>query len=484
MANPVVFLSSFEDATPGSATTWTDYDSANVPDGAIGVILRVRNIGTTSRQFSARKNGSTDDRPEDILRSSVADQGMFFYIGVDGSGIFEVYVENTSDLFVELIGYFTADAGSFFTNLTEKTPGSASTWTDINISSDTGSDTAVAAFLEISNSSTRSIDVRENGSSDATYDDTLQKCGVIVGCDNNEIFELYVENTTNNNVYLAGYLVDGIVWRINASSVTTATSWTDHTFNASAIAGIFKICFGTYNVGVRLNGSSENVQYRPDDYMWAIVECDGSGIAEHISSLGSATVLDAGYFVELSGGVNPVSASATIAGAATFAGGAGVTWSGKATIAAAGVFSGQGTRVIQILSSIDGAGVMVPQPTRKIQGVNTIQAQASLQMVPRLRRSATSSINATSTVTSSGLRKRLVSTVIAAVSIINAASKLRIAASTTISAVSSIIGTVRVKYGASAVIAAVSTISATAIVNKLLGAVLPYISIFRRRRRG
>jgi hypothetical protein len=314
----VTFLSTPEDVTPGSASSWTNVDSTNVPSTAKGVILRVTHFdSTTSYGFGARMNNSTDTRQEDVAAAGAGSRaGHYFFIGVDGtSQIFEVWVENTTVLTVELMGYFE-DEAFFKENGVDITPGSAGSYVDVDITAQAeGGDDPTAAILSLQDTSAapNSIFCRENTSTDDEYDDTHHNIGYIVGVDVNDIFECKIESATENNVWLVGYLTSDLTWRTNGTSLTLSTTWADRTFDASAIAGMIIAPRRTVRAfGMRKNGSSEDLIYDPKDYCMFIAECDGSGIAEHkIESTSAAKALDVGYFTS-GGGATTLTKTTTL----------------------------------------------------------------------------------------------------------------------------------------------------------------------------
>ena len=67
-------------------------------------------------------------------------------VGVDSSRTFQVYTQDSTSIKLYLIGY-TATGVTFLDNRIDKTPGTADSWQDVDISSDTGGDTAIAAIV-------------------------------------------------------------------------------------------------------------------------------------------------------------------------------------------------------------------------------------------------------------------------------------------------------------------------------------------------
>jgi len=134
---------------------------------------------------------------------------------------------------------------------------------------------------------------------------------MVVGLGSGELFDLKVENLSQVTVWCQGYMLDGITWRTNATSLGDPgdQNFTDRTFHADAIAGIFRVEYQS-ELAFRKNGSTEDVIYDPKDSMWAIVECDGSGIAEYrrAGAASFAALHDMGYFTTIVAGAGPSAA--------------------------------------------------------------------------------------------------------------------------------------------------------------------------------
>jgi hypothetical protein len=280
----LTYLSSPVEVTPGS-TGWQDVDNANVPDTATGVILHIVNKHASSwYNCGWRKNGSTDNRADQLK----PDMHIWTFVGCDGSGIFEVNVGNTTNMDVWLVGYVESDA-AFLTNGTDYLPGSDDTWTDADITTDTGGDTAVAAFFEITQSGDTDVGYRKNGSTDARLPWNYQRHhAAVIGVDSGEVAELYKGSTSVTGMYLLGYFKDSasVTFNTNATdySLSTTDAWTDLTaLPANAIGGFFEVnaVSSAVDAGLRKNGTGEDI-YRllGNRKSAAIIECDGSQLIE------------------------------------------------------------------------------------------------------------------------------------------------------------------------------------------------------------
>lgn len=137
--------------------SWVEMDlSAYVSDDATGVILFFDNNSTaTAGHFGNRMHGSTDDRPGVGCPSESA----YYCIGLDADKKIDAFWYSTSAK-VYLCGYFREEA-VFFTNAYSFAVSSAYTWTDVDISSYTGTDTAIAAIFEVVDGN--GINFRKNG---------------------------------------------------------------------------------------------------------------------------------------------------------------------------------------------------------------------------------------------------------------------------------------------------------------------------------
>lgn len=209
---------------PDTAYDWIDVDvSSHVSSDTVGVFLHINEITTAEHDIGVRKNGSsyaaTNEQFED-------DSNTWIAVGVDSNNIFEVY---TQDIDVEfwLTGYVESDEGGFFTNKIDYLPASDYSWTDIDISSDTGTDTASVAFFDMQTSTGDWTDavLRENGSTDSRRRGLISWVGGAMSVDSNEILEAYyAETTSSERLDLSGYLTEDA-----ASTITNAVDYSTDT---------------------------------------------------------------------------------------------------------------------------------------------------------------------------------------------------------------------------------------------------------------
>ena len=226
------------DVTPGS-TGWQDVDVTSHVGGDAGsvalVMLEIVNGSTTEHSWGIRKNGSSD-----TLTGILEDTGhTWIAIGVDSSDIFEINLDNITDQKVYLVGYATTAEAGNLTNAVLKTVGTAGTWTDIDISSDTGGDTALVAFFKVKNTAAtefRFHGLRENGSSfnrpKEMYNGDI--VGFAMSCDGSEVLEGYAENTADIDWYLAAWLTDNVTTFTALKDYAAAGSGSNEDVDVSA----------------------------------------------------------------------------------------------------------------------------------------------------------------------------------------------------------------------------------------------------------
>ena len=286
--------------TPSTINSWIDVDlSSYVPSNATGVIFHARNTSGSDFALGIRKNGSTDARTQQLGRNT----HCWGVIGVDESKIIELYVGDDVYVRVYLVGYFKWDT-FFFTNAIDKSPATTGSWVDIDISSDTGSDTAIAGIFEITgNPSTYySVGLRKNGSTDArTATIYGHNCfGAIIGVDGSEVCEGYIGDSSVK-LYLVGYFESGATLNTNATDISPAAinEWTDLAAlpdgSTGALIEIAPTDDTVWAYGLRKNGSSESFNDNVNKHAWGLVECDTSGIIEALIAYSTVKLFLIGY---------------------------------------------------------------------------------------------------------------------------------------------------------------------------------------------
>lgn len=298
-----VFLTTPVDVSLGSTGAWTDIDisgQTGYTSSVVGVLIEVINTGTASRAVGLRKNGSTDNRITAITGDT---NGKHYVaaIGVDGSGILEGYIANVDTDFW-LVGYLFSGDAVFFTNAVDKSTGTTSSWVDMDISGDTGGNTAIGAYIEMSSAGTRNTSLRKNGSTDdrrnvATGQHDWMYCGV----DGSEILEQWISVNDADN-YLVGYQITGATFHTNATDRSTATTGAYEDVAAlpsGAVGGIYEIyntsgAAGRYNL--RTNGGSDDRYYNVNRHSWHIVGVDGSQLCEQKIANTGIDLFELGYY--------------------------------------------------------------------------------------------------------------------------------------------------------------------------------------------
>jgi len=299
--------------TPETAGSWVDVDiSSYVDAGNISlVVLEVRSPGTGEYYWGVRKNGSSDTHYGEIT-----DKGhTWVVIGVDPNDILEINVEDTTAVDVFLMAYAkTSEAGSF-TNAVDKSLTTTGSWVDIDISNDTGGDTAKVAFFLVysSNIASKNYGFRKNGSSDtfARYIPSDTLVGAMIGCDDSEILEGYIEST-DVNFYLTGYLVDNVSTWVNQKDYATSTidAYVDVDFSSDIPAdntGAFVYFhhsseFSWCRGNVRKNGDSWDSCYLISFHQFFWTEIDSSRVAEQKITSESVDLYLWGYTSEPAAG--------------------------------------------------------------------------------------------------------------------------------------------------------------------------------------
>ena len=283
------------DVTPGTADAWIDVDlSAYVPAGTTGVILRFTTTGSPYgyRAVGARQNGSTDTYNGGIFASA-----QFWTVsGVDANRVCECYIDHLTECDVWLVGCFGSEA-VFFENAIAKTLGGIYSWQDVDISGDTGADTAVAAFFDL----TGRKGLRKNGSTDDRFGASDDHFAAMVGLDASEICEIIGSSSTG--IALLGYMTSGVTMNTNGTDVSIAdtSQYVDlAALPEGGIGAIIEIAGGGYAsyFNLRKNGTAEDIQKNPAGagHAWALVEADGSRVIEARITDAALDMFLVGYF--------------------------------------------------------------------------------------------------------------------------------------------------------------------------------------------
>ena len=232
-----------------SDATWEDKDLSSYT-GITFAIVRRQNTSVNQRQIGVRENGDTTAASEYDMRTVSQDVVI---VPVDGSGIIEVYEEVSADSTIDLIGYLT---GGTKTTRTDKTPSYTSgAWYDLDISSDTSTDTAVAAIYHIVRKTGRKIGLRPKGSSEGDLEGAfLGSIITVVGCDGSEVSELYQANAAVDRCDLLGYFT-------SADDLTVLTTFEDITPTGTGAYEEKTISTDTAGIVVYASGVTESQDF-------------------------------------------------------------------------------------------------------------------------------------------------------------------------------------------------------------------------------
>jgi hypothetical protein len=258
------------DITPGG-TGWIDVDlSATLPSWATGVMLQVVGNASTDYDYGVRMKGSSDEwmvvTDDDKLK---AGSQRFYMVGVDAGRVFEIF-QDSATITTYLVGY-TGPGVTFFQNAHNKSFDSPlGMYQPINISGDTGTDTAIGAIFNINNLASSADDrygLRSVGSGLDIFNDTRGDSfhTHVVGVDGSETAEAKIYDAALD-LYLTGYITSGAVFFTTPLDKTTTddTQYVDVDISGDIgtddASGVF-LEFNNNNdnermVNVRRNGES------------------------------------------------------------------------------------------------------------------------------------------------------------------------------------------------------------------------------------
>lgn len=218
------------DITPADDGTYKDIDVTADVSNASGVLIRIRKVSASANDFFVRKKGSTDD----LTFQSGIGKHQYIAVGIDVDDVLQIKLQSSGAVWeVDLIGYYNSDDFVFFDEVKTLAP-TAGVWSDFDISSHTGADTAIAAICWTQNNSSlvRGMGFREKGSTDNFINPAGSNSfngTPTVGCDGSEVFQVYRATTSVGDMYCIGYAKSGVTMNTNAvdNSISTAAAWTD-----------------------------------------------------------------------------------------------------------------------------------------------------------------------------------------------------------------------------------------------------------------
>lgn len=285
--------------TPGTSGSFVPVDlSGYIPVGATGVVCQCINTSVASGRQIMIQHGDSTDTDASNYNGEVM---QWQFCGVNSSREINVKVENTSDCEVWLMGYF-GESTTFFVNAVDKTPGTTGSYQDVDISTDTGADTALAALIYFDSPTSTVVSwARKNGSTDDYKESWKGVTHQVVGCDGSEIFESYASSSAVA-VMLVGYVVDKVVYHDAAEdrSLGSTGSYADlAALGAGAVFGMYHIVTNDNNglaFALRQNGSAFDKYYDAEEKSFALVACDGSGLVEGKIESTNVDFYELGYF--------------------------------------------------------------------------------------------------------------------------------------------------------------------------------------------
>ena len=214
------------DVISGETTTgsWVTVSvSANIPANAVAAIFDVYN-DTTEVDFGVRAVGSTD-----TPLYGFEDQSHRMYsVKLNANREFQ-FQQQDSGFEMWLVGYVPEGAGEFVTNMVDVTPGSDSTWEDIDVGSLASSGTAGCAFFMFVGDpgAQDAFGLRMNGSTDTFTNDVRadNMVGGIIGVDVNELCEGFSEDVSASLIFYLGCVyVDYCDFNTNITDYSTGTT--------------------------------------------------------------------------------------------------------------------------------------------------------------------------------------------------------------------------------------------------------------------
>ena len=274
-----------------SAGTYTGGNLENSTDGGVtwtsatATDMMFEEWGLGNQSWGVRKNGSADTA---IYKSIHPESHTWAAIGLDANRVFEANVTSASLVKIYLIGYVPDGAGAFLDSAVNKSPATGS-WLDVDISADTGADTAKIAFLFVKNTTLGHKDygLREKGSTDNRIGDVgnFHLLGAFIPVDSVEKFQAYIAHA-DIQIYLIGWLKVGYAesWA-DAKDYSTPTvgSWVTTALAdlPSGIKGAFLHIWNTtqdaeqlYRMGLRKDGETyENCYFTIcHEFVWCEVD--------------------------------------------------------------------------------------------------------------------------------------------------------------------------------------------------------------------
>jgi hypothetical protein len=263
------------------STGWQTIDvSSYCPPGTTGILYQYINAAAVIGYiFGIRKTGSTDNRPKETCAATQYHGA----IGVSTGLSVDIYLNYLTSQSIYMVGYFDADA-VFFTNAVDKSLSATATPTIIDISSDTGTDTAIGAIFSVETTNyLQSWFLQKYGSTDNRLQQVRYQCCAFIGVDASEQCEGQIASTTVD-FWLIGYFKDGVTFNTNATDISLSgiAAYADLPAigaNENAIIEVVSTS-QSHNYAFRKNGDTTDEYHGVPYHGWAVAEADASGIVE------------------------------------------------------------------------------------------------------------------------------------------------------------------------------------------------------------
>lgn len=291
---PVITPIAPVDVSPGltGQGSWYAIDvSSVVPAEATGVVVAVRNNHPNHRSIRVKPTGQSDEPWFRLAANSL----VHLLVALDSDKKFHFYSESTTQSqwapLVEVIGY-TDDRVVLPQTYLRRDYIEGSTWVDVNLTANVGSDPAVALVALSANWEAYDIDIgwRVKGSTEdlRTPVASEQPVGaVVVGLNEGKTAQAYYGGFfAFQPTPILGYVKEGVEAYAEPEDITPETlgAWVDLPARPNAAA----LILGIFNAddlsnpvwGVRPKGSSENLTGTLGGAKWCIAPCGEDGVAQ------------------------------------------------------------------------------------------------------------------------------------------------------------------------------------------------------------
>lgn len=288
------------DITPGSEDAWVSRDlSPYLPAGATGVLCQLINKSTGSaRKINIRHGDSTDNYVSGDLAIGTQQWGI---CGCNSSLEIDIYIEDVADCEVWLLAY-SGNKVTYFADAHVITPTTKESYADdVDISTDTGADTALAGIIMYDGLGTVPRWSRKKGNTETLEDSTQGTTWQVCGVDGSEVMQTYVHSQIA--VLLNGYVTDGIIWHDTSidRSLGAAGSYANLTaLGAGATIGLYHVVTNTgtkYNFALHPAGAALDNYYGVDNISFAAPACNASQLVQGKVENTAVKFRELGYFI-------------------------------------------------------------------------------------------------------------------------------------------------------------------------------------------